>query len=68
VLAPNLFVAGYLAGPRVGALFHNAGHTCIVPIGLGALSYILAAPLGRALALIWAAPIGMDRALGYGLK
>ena len=32
------------------------------------LVYALAASLGVALALIWAAHIGMDRALGYGLK
>ncbi len=68
LLAPDLFMAGYLAGPRVGARLYNAGHTYGVPIGLGALSYILAAPLGGALALIWTAHIGMDRALGYGLK
>lgn len=68
LLAPDLFMAGYLAGPRVGALLYNIGHTYIVPFGLGAFGYASAMPLGVALALIWAAHIGMDRALGYGLK
>lgn len=68
LLAPDLFMAGYLSGPRVGALLYNIGHTYVVSIGLGALGYALAAPLGVALALIWTAHIGMDRALGYGLK
>lgn len=68
LLIPDLFMAGYLAGARVGALLYNTGHTYVVPIGLGALGYALAAPLAIAFALIWAAHIGMDRALGYGLK
>jgi hypothetical protein len=68
LLAPDLFMAGYLAGPRVGAFTYNAGHTYAAALGLGALGYALALPLAPALALIWAAHIGMDRALGYGLK
>lgn len=68
LLAPDLFMVGYLAGPRVGALIYNAGHTYVVALGLGALSYVVALPLATALSLIWIAHIGMDRALGYGLK
>lgn len=68
LLAPDVFMAGYLAGPRLGALVYNAGHTYVVALGLGALGYALALPLASALAFIWAAHIGMDRALGYGLK
>jgi hypothetical protein len=61
-------MVGYVAGPRVGALLYNIGHPYAVPVALGAFGYALAASLGVALALIWAAHIGMDRALGYGLK
>jgi hypothetical protein len=68
LLAPDVFMAGYLAGPRIGAAAYNAGHTYVVPLGLGALAGILTAPLLGGVALIWAAHIGMDRALGYGLK
>lgn len=68
LLAPDLFMIGYLAGPRIGALLYNAGHTYLVPIGLGVAGYLGALPLVGALALIWAVHIGMDRALGFGLK
>lgn len=68
LLAPDLFMVGYLSGPRLGAFIYNAGHTYVVPLGLGALGSALAWPLVTALALIWIAHIGMDRALGYGLK
>ena len=68
LLAPDLVLMGYLAGPRLGALAYNAGHTYIAPLGLGVVGFVLAEPLGVALALIWGAHIGMDRALGYGLK
>lgn len=53
---------------RLGALVYNAGHTYVIPFGIGAFGYTLAAPIVLALALIWTAHIGMDRALGYGLK
>lgn len=68
LLVPDLFMVGYLVGPRVGALVYNVGHSYVVPIGLGVGAYLSALPLVGALALIWTAHIGMDRALGYGLK
>lgn len=68
LLAPDLFMVGYLTGPRIGALIYNVGHTYAVPLGLGALGVTLGLPLASGFALIWAAHIGMDRALGYGLK
>ena len=65
-LAPDLGLLGYLAGPRVGALAYNAVHTYLLPLALWAL-----APEGSraaAVALVWFAHIGLDRAIGYGLK
>lgn len=67
-LAPDLFMCGYLAGPRIGAHLYNVGHTYAVPLAVGALSIILSDPFVGAIALIWAAHIGIDRAIGYGLK
>lgn len=67
-LAPDLSFLGYLAGPRVGAAAYNAVHVAIGPVLLGLASLLLGAPLGVAIALIWAAHIAADRALGYGLK
>lgn len=68
LLVPDLFMAGYLANPRIGALVYNLGHTYAVALILGAGAYFLQVSLAGALALIWAAHIGIDRALGYGLK
>lgn len=68
LLAPDVFMIGYLPGPRTGALLYNLGHTYLVPLILGALAFGLGTPILGAIALIWTAHIGMDRALGYGLK
>jgi hypothetical protein len=67
-LAPDLSFAGYLAGPRTGALAYNLAHTYVVPLGV--LTGLLLLELGRPgpLVLIWTAHIGFDRALGFGLK
>jgi hypothetical protein len=65
-LAPDLSLVAYLAGPRVGALGYNLAHSYLGPIVIAALALLT----GRApvVALLWAAHIGFDRALGYGLK
>ncbi len=67
-LAPDISFAGYLLGPKWGAAGYNLLHTTLAPLTLGAIALALQAPLGEALALIWLAHIGFDRALGYGLK
>jgi hypothetical protein len=68
LLAPDLSMLGYLAGPKLGAAIYNAFHTYAVPAVVGALGMIFASPLAVPVALIWLAHIGMDRTLGYGLK
>jgi len=68
VLLPDLALVGYAAGPRTGALAYNAVHTYIGPAGLAALAYLGVAPWAWSISLIWAAHIGIDRALGFGLK
>jgi hypothetical protein len=67
-LAPDLSFLGYLAGTRIGAIAYNAAHSTIGPITLGAFAAVLGHPLAILIALIWAAHVGFDRALGYGLK
>jgi hypothetical protein len=67
-LAPDLSFLGYLANARVGAAAYNAAHASLGPLALGAFGLAAAMPLATALALIWAAHVGFDRALGYGLK
>lgn len=65
-LAPDLSFAGYLAGPRVGAAVYNAAHSYVGPIAAAALALLTGRP--PVVACIWAAHIGFDRLLGYGLK
>lgn len=67
-LVPDISFAAYLAGPRVGAIVYNAMHADIMPIALAFYGFAFAAPLTLSVALIWLAHIGIDRALGYGLK
>lgn len=68
VLVPDLTMAGYLIDRRWGARIYNFGHTYLTPACLGAFGFAFAAPTLSQLALIWAAHIGADRLLGYGLK
>ena len=60
LLAPDLAIAAYAAGPKVGSAF---------PVGLAAGCLLTGeAGLPVQIALIWAAHIGIDRVLGLGLK
>ena len=68
LLAPDLAVLGYLAGPRVGAALYNAAHSYAGAVALLVLGVLAAMPWAVAGGLIWCAHIGLDRALGYGLK
>ena len=67
-LAPDLSFAGYLAGPRAGAIVYNAAHSYLAPMALMTAGFALSSPLALSIAMIWLAHIGFDRALGYGLK
>jgi hypothetical protein len=67
-LAPDLAMAGYLAGPVLGARAYNLVHSYVGPIFLA----VYGVGIGRSdvvpWALIWFAHIGLDRMLGLGLK
>ncbi|MBB6646853.1 DUF4260 domain-containing protein [Halobellus ruber] len=67
-LAPDLSMLGYLAGPRAGSRAYNLFHTTVAPISLGALGLLVGVTPLVWVALVWAAHIGADRAVGYGLK
>jgi Domain of unknown function (DUF4260) len=69
ILVPDLSMAGYLAGPRIGAVAYNGAHTYAGPAALAALDWMVASN-GHltVVAIVWFAHIGFDRALGYGLK
>ncbi len=70
----DLSMVGYLRSAPAGALWYNAVHTYVWPILLlgVALATSTAWPAGSMwialVALAWAMHVGVDRALGYGLK
>lgn len=67
-LVPDLSMLGYLAGARAGSSLYNAFHTYVAPIAFGAVGFWTGTTPLVWVALVWIAHIGMDRAVGYGLK
>jgi hypothetical protein len=68
LLLPDVSIAGYRWGPRVGAMTYNLAHnwaTGGLITGLGLATDLVPVTLAG---LILIAHTGMDRALGYGLK
>ena len=68
LLLPDLGLLGYLAGSRVGAFLYDLVHNWA--IGLAAIGLAVATG-SSALWIVGAilvAHVGMDRAVGYGLK
>ena len=68
LLVPDVSMLGYLAGRRVGAAMYNAGHHLVGPSLVAGIGALTGTPDAYLYALIWVAHIGLDRALGYGLK
>ncbi len=69
-LVPDLSMLGYLAGPRIGAAIYNAAHSWVT---VAALFFVVwyrfgESTLALSLPFILGAHIGVDRALGFGLK
>jgi hypothetical protein len=67
-LAPDLSFLAYLIDPKIGAFAYNAAHSYMAPVALLTLGFAIGEPLILSIAMIWLAHIGIDRALGYGLK
>lgn len=74
LLAPDLSMVGYIFGARIGAWVYNAAHVYVGPLLLLLVTghlvewQLLDWPDAQPIAFIWAAHIGLDRALGFGLK
>ena len=68
ILAPDLSMVGYLTGPIIGTATYNAAHTYSLPVILAAIGVTVDADVAVQVGLIWIAHIGIDRAIGYGLK
>lgn len=67
-LLPDLSMLGYLRGPTAGARLYNLAHTYLAPAAPAAIGWIGGEVWWLHIALIWCAHIGIDRALGFGLK
>jgi len=66
--APDLSIAAYLIGRRAGAIAYNLAHSTIGPLALGAVGMFTGERTLVELGLLWLAHVGIDRALGFGLK
>ncbi len=67
-LAFDVSASGFLAGPRIGAALYNAVHSYAVPLALATVAVVTDSRALGLVALAWVFHIGVDRALGYGLK
>ena len=68
LLVPDISAAGYLAGRRVGTFTYNLIHNWAPGLAVLALGAWLASPAIAIAGAILIAHVGMDRAVGYGLK
>ena len=68
LLVPDLAMLPYLLNPRIGALSYNVVHSYFLPLGLAAGALVSNNVALLPYVCIWTAHIGMDRALGFGLK
>jgi hypothetical protein len=68
VLVPDVSLIAYLGGTRIGSIIYNAFHVTLGPLIAGALGLLLPSFDLIQVALIWAVHVGVDRALGLGLK
>ena len=66
--APDLGLLGNVWSRRAGAVAYDLTHTYVAPAALGVVGVLSSSGPVVALALIWFAHIGMDRALGLGLQ
>ena len=68
ILAPDLSFLGWMLGPERGAHIYNAAHNYAVAAVLGLAGWWSGSGWLLAIGLVWATHIGIDRAVGYGLK
>lgn len=64
----DIFMIGYAINRRVGAVVYNIGHSLIFPSLLVVVFMFAPGSILLGLICLWFAHVGIDRALGYGLK
>jgi hypothetical protein len=68
LLLPDVAIAGYAGGSRLGAFAYNLVHNWATGLALLALGLSIPATPVIIAGAILVAHVGMDRAAGYGLK
>jgi Domain of unknown function (DUF4260) len=68
LFAPDLSMAGYAAGPRLGSVIYNILHHRALALLLYVVGLLGALPILSLAGIILFAHSSLDRALGYGLK
>ena len=68
LLLPDISAAGFLVSPRVGTFTYNLVHNWVPGIVTLGAAIWLASPILMLAAAVLIAHVGMDRAVGYGLK
>ena len=67
-LLVDLSMVGYLGGPRLGSITYNAAHNVVLPMVLIGLAWWTATAWLLLASAVFITHVGLDRALGYGLK
>jgi Domain of unknown function (DUF4260) len=68
VLLPDISLIGYVWGARTGAALYNFAHSYALPTLIAVAGGMLDHRLLLLTGTLWITHIGIDRALGYGLK
>jgi hypothetical protein len=67
-LLVDLSMVGYLGSPLLGSITYNAAHNLVLPVVLLGLGWWTGTPWLLLAGAVFVTHIGLDRALGYGLK
>jgi hypothetical protein len=67
-LSVDLSMVGYVGGPRLGSITYNAAHNLVLPLALLGLGWWMSIGWPVLSAAVLLTHIGLDRAIGYGLK
>ena len=67
-LVPDVGLLGFLVNTRLGAWAYDPLHSYVGPAVLLVVGVAAEVDVALAIGLIWANHVGIDRAIGYGLK
>ena len=68
LIVPDVSMAGYLRGPRIGAIVYNVAHDLATGVAVAGVGLAIGSVPVTAAGAILVAHSGMDRMMGYGLK